>query len=538
MADPPSGTVTFLFTDIEGSTRLWEDYPDAMPGALVRHDAILRDAVESAGGHVVKTTGDGFFARRAEAALGAAQKCRYPQSCCEPIRLTTARQGVDRSHETPRFLVTPGWAYLFTISAAARRIFVRPKGGYRFVMQHRCGCGPPRTVSRRDVLKFAAAAPVALGLGTAATVLIAAPKAPADPQWSAAVLAPGQPPTIISRALWGADESMRSGTPLYDNGIKAGIVHHTATSNDYSPQDSAGIVRGIYGYHTRTLGWSDIAYNALVDKYGRVFEGRFGGVTRPVEGSHTGGFNTNTWAVAMIGNFDEATPTPDQLHSVGLLLGWRLAMDGVDPKGSVRLTSAGGPYTRFAQGVAPTLPSIFAHRDVGDTACPGSIGYASLDRIRDIAAGFNKPASSQDLADLLKGGAIYARWQAMGGINGPLGAPTSPETPGEGSTRYVTFDKGAIYWSPASGAAPVTGAIYDAWASLGFERSALGLPTSAEIQEPEWIVQNFQHGTLNFDRQNSSVVRVMDGVAVALPPPSPTGPPVQLERFSPARNRV
>jgi class 3 adenylate cyclase len=50
MADPPSGTVTFLFTDIEGSTRLWEDYPDAMPEALARHDAILRDAVESAAG--------------------------------------------------------------------------------------------------------------------------------------------------------------------------------------------------------------------------------------------------------------------------------------------------------------------------------------------------------------------------------------------------------------------------------------------------------------------------------------------------------
>jgi predicted ATPase/class 3 adenylate cyclase len=74
MVDPPSGTVTFLFTDIEGSTRLWEDHPDAMPEALARHDAILREAVESAGGHVVKTTGDGFFAvfGRAEAALTAA----------------------------------------------------------------------------------------------------------------------------------------------------------------------------------------------------------------------------------------------------------------------------------------------------------------------------------------------------------------------------------------------------------------------------------------------------------------------------------
>ena len=74
MADPPSGTVTFLFTDIEGSTRLWEDFPEAMPEALAQHDAVLRDAVESAGGHVVKTTGDGFFAvfGRAEAALMAA----------------------------------------------------------------------------------------------------------------------------------------------------------------------------------------------------------------------------------------------------------------------------------------------------------------------------------------------------------------------------------------------------------------------------------------------------------------------------------
>jgi uncharacterized protein with LGFP repeats len=213
-------------------------------------------------------------------------------------------------------------------------------------------------------------------------------------------------------------------------------------------------------------------------------------------------------------------------------------MDGVDPNGTVRLASEGGPYTHFPQGVTPTLPSIFAHRDVGDTACPGTDGYASLDRIRDIAARFNKPASSQDLAESMQGGAIYARWQAMGGMNGPLGAPTSPETPSEDWTRYVTFDRGAIYWSPKSGAAPLTGAIYDAWASLGFERSPLGLPTSAQIQEPEWIVQNFQHGTLNFDRQNSTITRVMDGVALQLPPPSPSGPPVQLERFSPARNRV
>src|SRR6478735_7166954 len=58
----PSGTVTFLFTDLEGSTRLWEQHPDAMRSALARHDAVVRDAIERHDGFVVKTTGDGFHA--------------------------------------------------------------------------------------------------------------------------------------------------------------------------------------------------------------------------------------------------------------------------------------------------------------------------------------------------------------------------------------------------------------------------------------------------------------------------------------------
>ena len=58
----PSGTVTLLFTDIEASTRLWQDHPDAMRAGLARHDEIVRDAIEGLGGHVVKTTGDGFYA--------------------------------------------------------------------------------------------------------------------------------------------------------------------------------------------------------------------------------------------------------------------------------------------------------------------------------------------------------------------------------------------------------------------------------------------------------------------------------------------
>ena len=67
MNQPPTGTVTFLFTDIEGSTRIWEDHPDAMRPALARHDDLLRQSIEDNGGFVFKTVGDAFCAAFATA---------------------------------------------------------------------------------------------------------------------------------------------------------------------------------------------------------------------------------------------------------------------------------------------------------------------------------------------------------------------------------------------------------------------------------------------------------------------------------------
>ena len=62
MGTLPTGTVTFLFTDIEGSTQLWERHPEAMKTALARHDSILKEAIEFNQGHIIKTTGDGVHA--------------------------------------------------------------------------------------------------------------------------------------------------------------------------------------------------------------------------------------------------------------------------------------------------------------------------------------------------------------------------------------------------------------------------------------------------------------------------------------------
>ena len=188
-------------------------------------------------------------------------------------------------------------------------------------------------------------------------------------------------PRVITRAGWGADESIRSQNPTYDEKLVAATVHHTAGANNYSQAEAAGIVRGIYKYHTAVLGWGDIGYNALVDKYGNIY-----GLTKNVQGAHAGGFNKGTFGISMMGDYSTAHPTPAMINSVGAMIGWRMRIAGLDPSGKATLTSQGYKTAKYGAGQQATLPSIFAHRDVGDTTCPGAAGYAQMDRIRSIAA--------------------------------------------------------------------------------------------------------------------------------------------------------
>lgn len=197
-------------------------------------------------------------------------------------------------------------------------------------------------------------------------------------------------PSIISRAGWGANESMRCQSPSYDDSLAAGVVHHTAGSNNYTKDQSAGVVRGIYVYHAQNLGWCDVGYNVLVDKYGQAFEGRAGGLDKNVQGAHAGGFNSNTWGISMMGDFSNINPPDATINKVGEILGWRLALAGIDPKGKANHYSEGTSYTKYPQGTRVNLPNIFAHRDVGLTTCPGDAGYAQMGKIRDIAAKYAK----------------------------------------------------------------------------------------------------------------------------------------------------
>src|SRR5207247_7265717 len=99
-------------------------------------------------------------------------------------------------------------------------------------------------------------------------------------------------PAIVPRVDWQADEKIVRAHPLYAPTLKLAVVHHTAGTNSYTPAEAPAIVRGIEVYHVKGNGWNDIGYNFLIDRYGTVYEGRGGGMTRNVIGAHALGFNT------------------------------------------------------------------------------------------------------------------------------------------------------------------------------------------------------------------------------------------------------
>ena len=195
-------------------------------------------------------------------------------------------------------------------------------------------------------------------------------------------------PTIITRAEWGANEAIRRNRkkgPKFADNIHLAIVHHTAGTNNYSRSQSAAIVRGIELYHVLGNGWDDIGYNFLVDKYGQVFEGRYGGMEKPVVGAHAMGFNFGAVGVALLGNYNGAGLTAAARASLVKLLAWRLDVAHLDPLSHVTRISAGNP--EYAQGTSVDLRAVSGHRDTYPTSCPGNNVYAQLPSItRQIAA--------------------------------------------------------------------------------------------------------------------------------------------------------
>lgn len=192
--------------------------------------------------------------------------------------------------------------------------------------------------------------------------------------------APHDGPTIQPRSSWGAKAP--TGSISTATTLRMAVVHHTAGSNDYTQAQVPGIIAGIQSYH-QSLGWSDIGYNFLVDKWGRIWEGRAGSIGGPVVGAHAAGANTGSVGVSLLGNYVSVAPPAQAIQAIGEVIGWKFALHGVDPNGTTTLTGDGS--NKFPVGRTVTLPTIVGHRDVGQTTCPGLV-QNHLGTIRKIAA--------------------------------------------------------------------------------------------------------------------------------------------------------
>jgi hypothetical protein len=174
-------------------------------------------------------------------------------------------------------------------------------------------------------------------------------------------------PGIILRSAWHARAQNGCSRPIYGSSTQAAVIHHTVGSNSYSKAESPGIVRSIQAYHMQANHWCDIGYNFLVDRYGQIFEGRGGGIARPVRAAHSGNAKVNelTMGVSLMGTFTNTAPTSAMKAAAARLVAWRFSIGHIPAKGKV---SIGGR----------TLERIAGHRNVVSTACPGQYAYVWL----------------------------------------------------------------------------------------------------------------------------------------------------------------
>jgi N-acetylmuramoyl-L-alanine amidase len=184
---------------------------------------------------------------------------------------------------------------------------------------------------------------------------------------------------VITRAQWGAQPPRSA--PAHGE-VQLAFVHHTVSANDYAIEESAAIVRAVQHYHRNVLGWNDVGYNLLVDRYGQVFEGRAGGIDQAIVGAQAQGYNSVSTGIAVIGTHTSQGITSAAFEALASVLAWKLSLHGISTDGEVTVTSTGGPLNRYSAGTPVRLLRISGHRDGDQTECPGQALFGQLPALR------------------------------------------------------------------------------------------------------------------------------------------------------------
>jgi hypothetical protein len=178
-------------------------------------------------------------------------------------------------------------------------------------------------------------------------------------------------PSVYTRASWGADPPQCSAGYCTTTHV---AMHHTASASEYgstSWSECANNVQAIQAYHMYTRGWCDIGYNYLICPHGDIFEGRGGG--DDVVGAHDSA-NCGSMGVAFMGYFHSPhhqSLTQAMQNAFVDLAAWKCDQQNIDPLGSA-----------WYAGYGANMNTIYGHRDVSSTACPGDLAYANLPQLR------------------------------------------------------------------------------------------------------------------------------------------------------------
>ena len=267
-------------------------------------------------------------------------------------------------------------------------------------------------------------------------------------------------PPVVPRVSWGADERIRRGPPSYAADVRFSVVHHTAGKNDYSRSEAPAIVKGIQLFHVKGNGWNDIGYNFLVDRFGTIYEGRFGGIDRDVIGAHAMGFNTGSVGIALLGTYENSAPSTAAQEAIARLIAWRLDVAHVDP--TAFLTFISGGSDRYASGIPVLLSGVSGHRDTGFTACPGDVLHGRLGTIASAARALGGPKIFDPRATVA-GSALRVRArlsQSQSWAVAVAGSTGTEIARGSGSGTAVDwtwdsagFPRGAYGWTISAGSA-------------------------------------------------------------------------------------
>ena len=240
---------------------------------------------------------------------------------------------------------------------------------------------------RRHFLRLAAAGAVAMAAGAVLDSRVVAAKP--NQQTHNVTTARVQPPSIVTRADWGADESIRDTHVVGWAPFRKIVVHHTASPNGV--KDPAAAVRFGYELHVVGRGFTDIGYNFLIGPDGEIFEGRrarrYGkaelhtgedGAGNAIIGGHAKGRNAGTCGIALIGNFMKTSPSNAAVESLLHLVAWEAQRHKIDPLGSDEYVGVNSTSMVFA--------NIVPHRGIGATLCPGNKMAASMPWLRQQVA--------------------------------------------------------------------------------------------------------------------------------------------------------